>query len=478
MERRLGSGVDTHDAPRKEFTWVEGLAFCLAYIGVQLSSEVINQWGTYFYSPSGGVGRTIYVSIAIVGYIFIAGTLWDAMTGPLVGIWSDRTKSRPGWLRLLPIHGRRRPFMFFGSIFMTFTAIAFWFPPVHGESTLNFVYGTVLLCLHWSMFTITTMPLFALGPEVARSEEARVKLGTWIAVGLLLGLAIASALSGTLIQLLDTAKAGEVTSPVGYRRIAVIYALISLGLFQLPVWLVRERYDSEAVKEPHEPFLQCFRDAARNRRFLVYFVAFFMFSVGFLAAQRALPYWAELGLGGSEETVTLLLLPFLVTALLSYAVIPSLARRLHVKWMTIIAFVIIATGLPGMYVIGHLPFGAGVKAALGGLLFAYCGIGQGIMYVMQTPLTGQIIDYDEQVSGRRREAFYNSLTSLALKASMAGSIFVATQTMLIFGNTRDNPSGVFLVGPIAGLFAIFGMAAMFFYPSPRTGHEEKREAPF
>lgn len=117
-------------AGKREFTWVEGLAFCLAYIGVQLCSEVINQWGTYFYSPSAGVGRTIYVSIALVGYIFIVGTLWDAMSSPIVGIWSDKTKTRPGWLRILPIHGRRRPFMFFGSILMTFTAIAFWFPPV------------------------------------------------------------------------------------------------------------------------------------------------------------------------------------------------------------------------------------------------------------------------------------------------------------------------------------------------------------
>lgn len=459
--------MDRQGALRGEFTWVEGLAFCLAYVGVQLNSEVINSWGLYFYSPSGGTGRTIYVTVEMVKYIFILGTLWDAMACPAVGIWSERTHTRPGRLRIIPIRGRRRPFIFYGSIFMTFTAIAFWYPPVQGTSLLNFAYGAVLLCMHWSLFAITTIPLFALGPEVARSESARVKLGTWIAVGLVLGLAVANAMTGEFIRLLDAAKAGEATSAEGYRRAAMIYAFVSLILFQLPVWFVRERYDSGKSPEVHEPILRCFRDAARNKRFRVYAVAFFMFSAGFLAVQRVLPYWAELGLGGNEGTVTLLLFPFLLTTLASYAVIPALARRFHVKWMSIFAFVIILSGLPWMYLLGVLKMSSSLKLTLGGSLFAYCGLGQGIMYVMQTPLTGEIIDEDERVSGRRREAFYNSLTNLTLKAAMGISIVIATVSMDLWGNTTAHPQGVFLVGPIAGIFALLGMGAMFFYPAAR-----------
>lgn len=94
------------EKPAREFTWIEGLAICFAMIGIQLSSEVINQWGAYFYSPSARVGRAVYVAVGMVGVIFIVGTVWDAMTGPIVGIWPDKTKTRPGWLRLVPVHGR------------------------------------------------------------------------------------------------------------------------------------------------------------------------------------------------------------------------------------------------------------------------------------------------------------------------------------------------------------------------------------
>lgn len=459
----------------REFTWTEGLAFCLAYIGVQLCSEVINQWGTYFYSPSEGVGRTIFVHIGMVKYIFIIGTLWDALIGPVIGVFSDKTSTQPGRIRrlLAPIRGRRRPFIFFGSIFMVFTSIAFWYPPVDGNSSLNLYYGTIMLCLHWTLFTITTMPLFALGPEVARSEEARVKLGTWIAVGLVVGLAVANGLSGLFIEWLSTAAEGQPTSPEAYRRLSAIYAVISLILFQLPVWLVRERYDSETTPQKNAPIFEGFVDAARNIPFVIYFTGFFMFSAGFLAAQRALPYWAELGLGGGEATVTLLLLPFIVTALGSYAIIPSLAKRLGLKWMIIVAFVIIATGMPWMYVLGVLDISVKVKTILGAALFAYCGIGQGIMFVMATPMMGEIIDYDEQYSGQRREALYNALVSVAMKASMAGSVFIASKSMDVWGNSMERPFGVFYVGPIAGVFALLGLAVMLFYPVLNVTRKEE-----
>ena len=118
----------------KEFAWFEGLALCLAAVATQLSSEVMNQWGLYFYSPSEGVGRTVYVTISLVWLIFFIGTLWDAVTDPVIGGWSDRVRTRAGLFRFLCPSGRRRPFIFWGSILMTFTAVAFWYPPVDGTA--------------------------------------------------------------------------------------------------------------------------------------------------------------------------------------------------------------------------------------------------------------------------------------------------------------------------------------------------------
>lgn len=454
----------TGTKPSREFTALEGFAFCLAFIGIQICSETFNQWGIYFYSPSEGGGRTIYVPIALVGAIFIIATLWDAITDPLIGAWSDHTRTRPGLARLLPIRGRRRPFIFWGSLLMSFSFIATWYPPVEGTSTINFWYGTFMLCLHWTFFTITTVPLLALGPEVARSEAERVRLGIWIAVGMVVGLAIANALSGELVVLLDDSAVPGVTSPTGYRRLAMVYAVIALALFQFLVWAVKERFDSEAVPHPHEPLLKALLSVLGNRPFVLYFIAFFMFSAGFLAVQRVIPYWAELGLGGNESTVTLLLAPYLFTCLATYAFMPALTRRFHVKWMMFTSLAIITTGLPTMYFIGAADATTTTKTLLGGLLFAYTGIGQGIYYVMVTPMLGEIIDYDAERTGHRREALYNGLSGVAWKASMGVSILIATQSMHHWGNSIAQPQGVYLVGPLAGLCGLAGCIALWFYP--------------
>ena len=456
----------------REFTWIEGMAFALAYIGIQINSETFNQWGTYFYSPTEGTGRIVYVPIGIVGVMFVIATIWDAITDPWIGGLSDKTPSEPGRWRFPRIRGRRRPYIFWGSIFMTVTFVGTWYPPVAGTSYWNLAFGTFMLCAHFLMFTITTVPILALGPEVARSQEARIRLGLWIGIGFIVGLAIANALTGELVTLLDSAAEGEPTSPEGYRRVALVYALVSLVLFQLPVWLVRERFTPVLEHRLETPWLTAMKQAFSNRPFVCYFVAFFMFTAGFLAVQRVLAYWAEVGLGGDEGTVAILLIPYIAAALLSLAVIPKAASVIGTKWMIILSLFILTTSLPFMYVIAVLDVSAWTKVILGGALFAFAGIGQGIVYVMITPLMGEIIDYDEKRTGERREALYNGLSGVAWKASMAFSILIATQSMSFWGNSAAEPLGIYLVGPLAGICGLIGMVAMFFYPrlAPATGH--------
>ncbi|HOD52078.1 MAG TPA: MFS transporter [Candidatus Hydrogenedentes bacterium] len=455
---------------QQEFTRLEGFAFLLAVIGIQLSSELLAQWGTYFYSPTLGTGRIVYVAIGLVAIIFVTGCVFDAVTDPLVGMWSDKTAEKRVRWRVALIQGRRRPFIFWGSLGMTLTSILFWFPPLAHESVINLVYGTVVICAHWFFFTLCNIPLLALAPEVALSKQGRVRLGAWIAAGMTLGLALAIALPGPLIEILDPARvaakaAGDapVHSALGYQRVAILYALCSLACFQFMVFTVRERFMPEAHTPATAPFRD-FRRALNNPVFRRYIVIFGFFYIGYLAVQRILPYWAEAGLGGDESTVTLLAAPFMVSCLLSALATPFFAARINLKWLAAAALGIVTVGLPFVYVIGMLPFSSDVRLRLGVVLFATVGIGQGLIYVLQTPLIGEIIDLDEQSSGKRREAIFNSVHTFMVKMAQALSIGVATGSMHFFGNSASRPTGIFLVGPLGGMLALVGLVTAFTYP--------------
>jgi len=442
----------------QEFRWYEGLAMAISMLGIQIYSELINQWGQYFYSPEEGTGRVIYVAIGFVAGIFVLGTVWDGVANPIAGACSDMMKSQPGRWRFPRIRGRRRPFIFWGAVGMLFTFNAFWFPPVAQTSLVNMFYGAFMLCAHNTLFAMVSVPLLALGPEIARSGAARVRLGAWCAVGMILGLALANAAPGIIITMM-----GEQGDPWAYRKTAAIFSVIATASLLLPVLLVRERFDSAHANEVAD-FWSGLRDALKNRPFLIYTLAYFLFSAGFLAVQRVLPYWATVGLGGSEDTVTLLLLPFLATALITAPLVILLCRHLHIKWVTFIAFMIITTGLPMMYFIGTGNASQNTKIIFGALLFAYTGIGQGIMYVVQQPMIGEIVDYDEQRFGQRREALFNGLANICWKISMAVSILIGTQSMAWLGNSVERPLGIYIVGPISGIFGLLGAIAILYYP--------------
>jgi GPH family glycoside/pentoside/hexuronide:cation symporter len=449
----------------KEFSWVEGLTFAIAAVGMAVSGEVIHQWGAYFYSPSQNAGRTIYVAVSTVGTIFFVGMVFDAITDPLVGIWSDRTGTRPSWYRLVPIAGRRRPFIFWGSILMTVTGIAFWYPPVQGESGQNFLYGAMVICLHWLFLTIYSVPLNSLGPEIARSRESRVKLGMYLAAGMMIGITCTAVLPGIMIDALDPARHVEppTYSDLGYQRTAIILCGFALLLLQVPAWVLRERH-RPVQDEARMPPLGQLLAALKNRVFLIWIAAMVCFNIGFLAVQKTLPYWVEVSLGGDETTVSLLMGPFVGAALLALPLMSVLSKRIPNKWLLFLAMALITLMMPGLYVIAVLPCSVTVKTLLAVAAFSLVGIGQGALFMLYMPLIGEIIDLDERLTGERREGVYCGLSGVSWKSGQALAVYVATIPMDIWGNSIESPMGILLVGPIASLFGLVALCIVWFYP--------------
>ena len=95
----------------------------------------------------------------------------DVVTDPLVGEWSDRTRSRMG---------KRRPWILFGSIALGIlfplswmpTFIMFWDPAPTALSI--FIYFLIFKALYYISHTVAVVPYYALGAELSRDYQERI----------------------------------------------------------------------------------------------------------------------------------------------------------------------------------------------------------------------------------------------------------------------------------------------------------------
>ena len=101
-----------------------------------------------------------------VGLLFAAGRAWDAISDPIVGTFSDRTRTRLG---------RRRPWMFAGIPLLMVTLAMIWAPPDLSPSLL-YVWLAVALFGFYTAFTMYAVPHAALGAELSRNHHERSRI--------------------------------------------------------------------------------------------------------------------------------------------------------------------------------------------------------------------------------------------------------------------------------------------------------------
>jgi GPH family glycoside/pentoside/hexuronide:cation symporter len=107
------------------------------------------------------------VNPALVGLIGAIPRIFDAISDPITGYFSDNIRTR--W-------GRRRPVIFFGAIIGgLFFALMFQLYKGHSES-YYFWYFTIFQCLFFIGFTCFSIPWIALGYEMTPDYHERTRL--------------------------------------------------------------------------------------------------------------------------------------------------------------------------------------------------------------------------------------------------------------------------------------------------------------
>jgi GPH family glycoside/pentoside/hexuronide:cation symporter len=423
------------------------LLYSSGSFGANITFQALAAWLIYFYAPPDDADNAPLVAIAVVGAILVVSRVIEALDDPLIGFWSDVTHSR--W-------GRRLPFIVAGTPVLALSFFLLWTPPVDGESGWNALYLFVVIEVFFFANTIVGGPYEALLPEIASSSQERVSISAWKVLFGALGAGVVFLLAGPLIDVW------------GFAGMGLVLAMLVFITRLLPVFGVRGHVRRETEASSFT-FAQAVRETFANGQFLAFIPAFVLFTAAQVMLTQWLPFYADVVLGdttihlpfGVELTETGAKVAFL-TALFF---VPLLAAVPLVSWYAArtskrqaYGASMLACGLllPLLFFSGFLP---GVPKLAQALLLLILGIPLTGLFVFPNALLADIIDFDEQRTGERREAIYYGVQATLQKAGLGLAAGLFALILAVFGKSAEAPLGIRLIGPVAGICALGGYAA-------------------
>ncbi len=433
------------------------MLFASDHVGLQAISYFRQSWILFFLVPPVGEGLAMVPDISLLGFdidarvfagfLIFAGRFVDAFTDPLIGWWSDRTRSC--W-------GRRIPFILFSTPFYALFAALVWILPSEDASLWNALYVVIVLELFFTAATMSSGALEALVPEITHGASDRMNLVGLIFLFAIFGAGLGLAGSGALVDAFGFQVVGIVLAALG-----LVFRSISLSA----VWKYAPRDTTPAKVD----FLRGVRDTLRNPQFVYYLPTFVMFTTGVGILLGWMPFFASQLLQAEEEgTVSGLISTVVIMgAVVSGIVFWTLLTRVGFSKRRVYGGCLVASGVafPLLGLVGLIPLGSLVMQGL--VLSFIAGLPMAAVFMLPKGLTADIADYDAMLTGERREAMFYATQNFFEKVTFALPPALLSLVLLL-GDTTANPLGIRLAPVLAGVLALMGIALWHRYRLPDT----------
>ncbi|MCG8619544.1 MAG: MFS transporter [Desulfobacterales bacterium] len=405
----------------------------LAGFAFNLYDTVLYAWLPYFYSPPVDSNATAYVSIGVFGLILAAGRILDAVSDPLVGYWSDRTRSR--W-------GRRKPYICVSGPILFLTFILVWHPPVEGVSMLNAAWlGGILLIYYWA-YTGLLIPWLAVLPEMSTENSTRMKI---VSVGIVFGIVgalVGGGLSGPLIQQY---------SPL---TMALILGTLAFLAGELTLFGVRENPSLQQQELGRDGVLTALKSVFWDRQVLSFSAMIMFVQLTYQLMLMNVPYLTTLVLGQNESMASMLMGEIILLIAISTPFWYMLMKHRPKRNVMRVIILLMAFGFFASFWIGAIPFFSPFVQAV--IILPLAAIPMGGMFTASLGLIADLTDYGELKTGKRTEAMYFGIYGIVRKTGWAFCSLILTSTFSLLGYSVENPLGVRVIWLICAVSCLVG----------------------
>lgn len=445
------------------------LAYGAGDLGPAITANILVFYLMFFFT------NVVGLNVGLASVILLIGKVWDAVNDPLVGVLSDRTKSK--W-------GRRHPWMFWGAIpFGVFFFLQWIIPKFSDNPVTNqwglFWYYVIIAILSQSFYTIVNLPYTALTPELTQDYNERTSLNSF---------RFAFSIGGSIFSLLlalGIFSAVKANSATQYLVLAGVCSIFSIVPLYLCIWGTRDRVAiTEARRQATEieditPIKEQLKIVFSNKPFL-YVIGIYLCSwLGVQVTASIIPYFVVNWMGMREAESPLVALAVQGTALGMLFVWSKISQKVGKKAVYFMGM--------GLWIMAQAGLFFVQPGQLGWMYFlaVIAGFGVSVAYLIPWSMIPDVIELDELQTGKRREGIFYGFMVLLQKVGLALGLFLVGQALQWSGfvekvsgqPTPIQPGSALLairiaIGPLPTLALIGGVILAYFYPITKEVHAE------
>ncbi|MGK7904422.1 MAG: MFS transporter [Hormoscilla sp.] len=378
-----------------------------------------------FYAEEMGLG------LAMVGTIFMITKFWDVFTDPVLGILSDKIKTRLG---------RRRHWIILSVPILMLSVYRVFMP----QSSVTGTYLLVWMVLLYVGFTLLSISHMSWGAELSPDYDDRSRVQGWREFAMLFGMLAVLALPAVIEHLLG-AKIQMKIASMGWFVIILLPITVAIA-----VWMVPER---QVPDLPRISWQQATQILLKNKPLQRLLLADLLIGLapGIIGSLYIffVSYVMEL-----PEVASLMLLVYFVAGFLSIPGWIWISCRLEKHHTFTIAMIYGTITLPILLLIepGSIMFSM--------LVLGLYGLASGAGSFLLRSMMADVTDIDNLESGTQRTGLYFSLLTLTNKIGYAAAVGITYPMLDWIGfvpNQTNTPE------------AIEGLKYMFvFLPIPLT----------
>ncbi|RKX82507.1 MAG: MFS transporter, partial [Spirochaetes bacterium] len=325
----------------------------------------------------------IKLAPSLAGIVILISKMWDAVNDPLMGILSDRTKTR---------FGRRRPYFLLGIFFIVISMILLWYPVNFKSELYRFAFVFFSYLFFSTVITMVMIPYNALASELTGDYNERTSLTAFR-----IFFSSASSLICAVLPMEIVKRSADVRQ--GYITMGLVFGIFFALPFITTFLFTKEKSEFQKLKpklDLRETFIKLFTIPSFVRILTMFLFSFLAMDVMMSVMIYFMTYY--LGRGNESDFVFGTLLVVQIISLPFYSFLSKKTGKRNAFLAAGSAWV--------MILLGSLLIKPNNPPSFIYILAGLMGFASGGIVIMIYAIFPDMPDIYELYTGKRREGTY------------------------------------------------------------------------